>query len=133
MKLHAPALASLVLAGCAAGVPPRAIEPVPAPQAPASRPVPQPPEAAAMDGQVLQLRCDDGSVVRVRFEGDSALLEGLPSGPQELLRDAGGVTPINTVWSNRHLRAEFGIGDDGRHVLLHPIEPAGATLHCQAR
>jgi hypothetical protein len=52
------------------------------------------------------------------------VLEGLRGGAQRLGRDAGGFTPEHTVWSSEGLRAEFGLGVDGRGALLHyPLAP----------
>jgi len=127
MNRPALALAALGLAGCAAVAPPAGAPQARVPAPAAAEPV------TAPAGQALHLRCEDGSTVIVRFSDDTARLEGLPSGPQQLFRDAGGVRPQHSVWSNAQLRAEFGLGDGGRHALLHPLEPAGPPLHCQAR
>ena len=67
-------------------------------------------------------RCDQASEFRVRFVDDSALIDG-QRGPEVLLRDAGGVTPQQTVFSNARVRAEFGLGANASEALLHyPLE-----------
>jgi len=41
-----------------------------------------------------------------------------------LLRDAGGTTPLQTVYTNARLRAEFGLGVSGREAILrYPLVP----------
>ncbi len=67
-------------------------------------------------------RCDQALEFRVYFVDDSALIDG-QRGPEVLLRDAGGVTPQQTVFSNARLRAEFGLGANASEALLHyPLE-----------
>jgi hypothetical protein len=68
-------------------------------------------------------RCEQGVSFTVRFEGDSAIIDGT-NGNDVLLRDAGGTTPQQTVFSNARLKAEFGLGDTGREaVLRYPLLP----------
>jgi hypothetical protein len=55
-----------------------------------------------------------------------------PRGRQELLRDAGGLTPQQTVYSNAEWRAEFGLGASGREAVLQTLKPA-TVLRCAAR
>ena len=65
----------------------------------------------------------------MRFEGDSALLDAGGRGSDVLLRDAGGLTPQQTVYSNPRMRAEFGLGPNGTEAILHyPQLPLVA--HC---
>ena len=52
-----------------------------------------------------------------------------PRGRQELLRDAGGVTPQQTVYRNANVQAEFGLGVDGRQAVLRLAQPA-TVLRC---
>ena len=73
-------------------------------------------------------RCDQGEVFNVTFGNNAAVLTG-PRGRQELLRDAGGLTPQQTVYSNAGIRAEFGLGVDGREAVLRLAKPA-AVLRC---
>lgn len=73
-------------------------------------------------------RCDQGQPFSVSFGDDSAALKG-PRGDELLLRDAGG-QGAQTVYSNPRLRAQFGLGANGREALLQylgqPLE-----LRCQ--
>jgi hypothetical protein len=68
-------------------------------------------------------RCEQGVTFNVRFEGDSAIVDS-SSGSDVLFRDAGGLTPQQTVFSNTRVKAEFGLGDSGREaVLRYPLLP----------
>ena len=73
-------------------------------------------------------RCDQADGFEVVFGADSAVLTG-QRGRQELLRDAGGLTPQQTVYSNATVRVEFGLGPDGREALLRTLKPA-AVRRC---
>ena len=73
-------------------------------------------------------RCAQAEGFNVAFGTDSAVLTG-PRGRQELLRDAGGLTSRQTVYSNADVRAEFGLGVDGREAVLRLAKPA-AVLRC---
>jgi hypothetical protein len=71
-------------------------------------------------------RCEHGIDFRVRFVDDSALLEGTRAN-EVLFRDAGGQGPQQSVYSNAKLRAEFGLGANGREALLtYPALPLKA-------
>lgn len=73
-------------------------------------------------------RCSQGQQFRVSFPDDSAALKG-PRGDELLLRDAGG-QGAQKVYSNARLRAQFGLGANGREALLHYLgEPL--KLRCQ--
>ena len=96
-------LAGAALAGCA--VAPTAAPPA-APRAEANR-----------------YRCEQDIEFTVRFADDSALVDAGPRGREKLLRDAGGVTPQQSVYSNPNLRAEFGLGAGGRGAILHFLAP----------
>ena len=101
-------LASGALLGC-----------VSAPPAPAAAPAaPGPPIAS-----VQRYRCDQNFEFSVRFMDDSAVIEAGARGNDVLLRDAGGVTPQQTVYSNPRLRAEFGLGASGREAILRYLAP----------
>ena len=73
-------------------------------------------------------RCDQGEGFDVTFGNDAAVLTG-PRGRQELLRDAGGLTPQQAVYGNAAMRAEFGLGSDGRQAVLRTVKPV-AVLRC---
>jgi hypothetical protein len=71
-------------------------------------------------------RCEHGIDFRVRFVDDSALLEGTRAN-EVLFRDAGGQGPRQSVYSNATMRAEFGLGAQGREALLtYPALPLKA-------
>ena len=54
---------------------------------------------------------------------DSAVIDAGSRGNDVLLRDAGGVTPQQTVYSNPRVRAEFGLGTGGREAILRYLSP----------
>lgn len=91
-----------------------------------------PPEPAVLAAGVpstgVAYRCDQGEDFIVTFANNAAVLTG-PRGRQELLRDAGGLTPQQTVYSNAQLRAEFGLGAGGRQALLRTLKTA-AVVRC---
>lgn len=71
-------------------------------------------------------RCEHGINFQVRFVDDSALLDGA-GGSEVLFRDAGGQGPQQTVYSSPRLRAEFGLGAQGREAQLnYPLLPLNA-------
>ena len=74
-------------------------------------------------------RCEHGIEFTVRFVDDSAMVDAGPRGSDVLLRDAGGVTPQQTVYSNPRMRAEFGLGVSGREAILRYAAPPLAA-HC---
>jgi hypothetical protein len=68
-------------------------------------------------------RCENAIEFRARFIDNSAVLDG-SRGYDVLYRDAGGVTPGQTVYSNIRMRAEFGLGPSGREAILrYPLLP----------
>ena len=74
-------------------------------------------------------RCEQGIAFKVRFVDDSALLEGSSRADGVLFRDAGGQGPQQTVYSNTQMRAEFGLGANGREAQLkYPLLPL--TVRC---
>lgn len=94
-----------------------------------SSPMAPVPEASTAPWTAAQAyRCEQAEGFRVTFGKDSAVLTG-PRGRQELLRDAGGLTPQQTVYSNATVRAEFGLGPEGREAVLRILKPA-AVLRC---
>jgi hypothetical protein len=114
------ALAVAILSACTSAPP----APRSAPAIPAASPVPAPaaPSALLSTAGVPQYRCEQGLAFTVKFSGDSAVVDAGPRGREVLLRDAGGVTPQQTVYSNTQLRAEFGLGV-GNEAILHFAVP----------
>ncbi|MGZ5194385.1 MAG: hypothetical protein ACXWJM_03395 [Ramlibacter sp.] len=94
----------------------------------------QPPTAQAGSGPARpwSYRCDGGLEFNVRFGDGAATVDAAPGGSQVLLRDAGGATPQQTVYSNERMRVEFGLGETGREAI---VREAGATdgVHCIAQ
>jgi hypothetical protein len=126
-------LAAAVLAGCAVDAPPprsAAPSPVSAPPhaAPSSPAAPVP--ATDLPG-AMRLACEDGVELRAVFQADQVLLSGLPAGAESLLRDAGGVSPRQSVYSSPRVRAEFGLGPEGREAAVHLLQSFPRTLHCR--
>ncbi len=66
----------------------------------------------------------------MRFANDTAVVDAGARGNDVLLRDAGGATPQQTVYSNPRMRAEFGLGATGREALLRYAQPP-MSLHCK--
>jgi hypothetical protein len=128
-------LAAGLLVGCAATAPappPGSVTPPAVPPAAPAAPAPLPAPAPTTESTgAVRLLCDHGLELRASFEQDQVRLSGLPEGPEALLRDAGGVTPQQSVFSNPRLRAEFGLGADGREAALHLLQPFPRTLHCR--
>ena len=93
----------------------------PRPADPGSPPAPpEPPPVSASAPAVY--RCDDGSSFRVQEQADVLVLDGLDGGPHRLERDAGGLTPEQSVWSGPHLRVEFGVGPQGRQAVVQVLQ-----------
>ncbi|MGC1172981.1 hypothetical protein [Polaromonas sp.] len=68
-------------------------------------------------------RCEHGIDFSVRFVDDSAVIESSRAS-DVLFRDAGGQGPLQPVYSNTRMRAEFGLGSGGREAVLHyPLLP----------
>ena len=68
-------------------------------------------------------RCEQGIEFDVKFVDDSALIDST-RGYNVLLRDAGGKSEGQTVYSNAEMRAEFGLGAGRREaVLRYPLLP----------
>ena len=62
-------------------------------------------------------RCENDIAFTVRFADDSAAINS-NRGHEVLYRDAGALTPSQTVYSNRRMRAEFGLGASGKEAIL---------------
>ncbi len=102
----------------------------PAPRAAAAGPAATAASAAiAAPAAPAHYRCDNDIEFTVRFGDDSAIVDAGPRGREELPRDAGGATPQQTVYSNTHMRAEFGLGVSGREALLRYAQPP-LLAHC---
>jgi len=86
---------------------------------PSGRASPSAPAAAAGS----HYRCDQGMEFTVRFVDDTAVVDAGARGNDVLLRDAGGATPQQTVYSNPRMRAEFGLGESGREAILRYASP----------
>ena len=68
-------------------------------------------------------RCEHGLEFTVRFIDDTAILDS-SRGYDVLYRDAGGQGPLQTVYSNPRIRAEFGLGATGREAIVrYPLLP----------
>jgi hypothetical protein len=128
-KFAMAAIATACLCGCGT------LAPTPAPAGSTAAPAPAPASAAqaAAPGRADGLphyRCDQGIEFTVRFANDTAVLDAGPRGNDVLLRDAGGATPQQTVYSNPRMRAEFGLGVGGREALLRYAQPP-LSAHCR--
>lgn len=111
------AAAAAALAGCAA--------------VQALSPPPEPASAAPVGAAGWRYRCEQNLAIRVELNSDSATVDAGARGKEVLLRDAGGLTPQHTVFSNPRLRAEFGVGPEGREALLHWLQPQPESLRCE--
>ena len=68
-------------------------------------------------------RCEHGIEFTARFIDDTAVLDGT-RGYDVLYRDAGGQGEQQAVYSNPRMRAEFGLGANGREaVVRYPLLP----------
>ena len=68
-------------------------------------------------------RCDKGIDFSVNFVDDSAVLNG-SGGKDVLFRTAGGQGDMQRFYSNPRMKAEFGLGANGREaVLRYPLLP----------
>ena len=120
-------LAAATLCGCASAPPaaPAApVVPVPAAAAPVA-----PPDLRSAATATPHYRCDQAFDFTVRFADDTALLDAGSHGNDTLLRDAGGATPQQTVYSNPRMRAEFGLGATGGEAILRYAQPP-LVVHC---
>lgn len=96
---------------------------------PPSAPAVPPATPAGPTASLARYRCEHSIDFTVRFVDDSAMVDAGPRGSDVLLRDAGGATPQQTVYSNPRMRAEFGLGVSGREAIVrYPQVPLVA--HC---
>jgi hypothetical protein len=129
-------IAGAGLGGCAS-TPAAAQAPAPEPARPAAAAsvrtdVPLPPQTSQSGSgpaRPWSYRCDGGLEFNVRFGDGAATIDATTGGSQVLLRDAGGATPQQTVYSNERMRVEFGLGENGREAI---VREAGAAdgVHC---
>ncbi len=66
-------------------------------------------------------RCENDVAFTVRFANDSAAINS-NRGYELLYRTAGGLTPIQTVFINSRMKAEFGLGATGREAILRYLQ-----------
>ena len=79
---------------------------------------------ASSDREILgaqHFTCDNGVTAIVRRDGTVTVQAG--RGPEMLLRDAGGATPSQAVYSNAQMRLETGLGPDGRAGRIEGMVP----------
>jgi hypothetical protein len=119
--------ALLLLGGCASQRVPSPVRDQPAAPIPAN---PARSESTAPAKPALtHYRCDQGLDFDVRFGDDEAELTFPTRGSETLARDAGGETPQQSVYSSTALKAEFGLGADGRGAKLNFADPP-LQAHC---
>ena len=106
-----------LLSACATQAPSPAVPATPPPQSPAVKPAPVAPAKPAVSG-APGYRCDNAVQFTAVLGEESAVLDMGPRGTEPLLRDAGGITPEQRVYSNSRIRAEFGLGSQGREAVL---------------
>jgi hypothetical protein len=131
-SLTAGMLAAAAAWGCTvpAPAPSSGVAPA-ADRAPAAIPAPSagtvPPSSPSAAGG--RYRCEHNIEFNVRFADDSAVIDAGPRGSETLLRDAGGATPQQTVYSSTRMRVEFGLGVSGREAILRYALPP-LVAHC---
>ena len=113
------ACALLVLAGCALQ-PARVSVPV---QQAAPPPAPVPEPAPRATSNLPHYRCDNDIEFDARFAQDAVELVFANREPEKLLRDAGGLTAQETVYSSTGLKAHFGLDPAGRGAKLNFASP----------
>ena len=86
--------------------------------------------SAAVPAMAARYRCDHDIAFTVRFLDGSATLDAGPRGTETLMRDAGGTSAEQTVYSSTNVKAEFGLAPGGRGAVLHYAEPA-LEAHCE--
>jgi hypothetical protein len=84
-------------------------------------PIHSAPASVAFDAP--HYRCDNDLAFTVRFADDSAVIDAGARGVETLARDAGGTTPSQTVYSSTSMKAQFGLGADGREAQLNYASP----------
>jgi hypothetical protein len=128
MKRVTASIAAAAASACSTVAPPPVAAPVPPPQAVAPAP---PPAAVHPAPDPARYTCDEGRVLSLREAADGLTVEGLEPQADLLLRDAGGVGPQQSVWSNDRLRVELGLGEDGKDAVVHVLQPSPRDLRCR--
>jgi hypothetical protein len=129
-RFHAfAAMAAVLLCACVAPAQTQGTLPSPAAAAAPASSAAAAPVAPLQTASIPHYRCDQGMEFDVRFADDTAVIDAGAQGKETLLRDAGGATPQQSVYSNDRLRAEFGLGVTARESMLHYAQPPRA-LHC---
>ncbi|MES2784084.1 MAG: hypothetical protein V4684_01355 [Pseudomonadota bacterium] len=125
VALLAALAVSVVMAGCATkGQDPASSAPAAPSPAPPPAPSATPPAATApapAQSTDSTYRCENGVQFSLRVASDGAVIDMGARGSESLLRDAGGITPDQTVYTNARIRAEFGLGPQGRGAALRYI------------
>ncbi len=115
---------------CACAAAPPLVTPTAPISGQASKPAAAPAAVTVAPAQRLpHYRCDHDIDFTVSYGDDSAVVDAGSRGRELLQRDAGGISPAQTVFSNTELRAEFGLGATGNEAKLHYASPA-LQAHC---
>ena len=105
-------------------VPPQ--QAAPTPPAAASPPAPEPQKPPALP----HYHCGGALDFDLQAADDGVTLLFATREPEKLLRDAGGVTPQQTVYSSTKLKAQFGLDPGGRGAQLNFADPP-LEVHCR--
>jgi hypothetical protein len=112
------------LAACASHPPP-ALAPAPA-SAPVATPAP-PPAPTVSTPKLPHYVCGQDAAFDVRFGDGSAELLFASGESETLMRDAGGTSPQQAVFSSTRMKVEFGLDPDGRGAQLNVAQPPVST------
>jgi hypothetical protein len=121
-RLACACAAAIVIGGCASTPKPDAV-PVAVQRAPDPPAAPAPAPAHAPKLAAPAYKCDQGIAFDAKFADGSVELRFADREPQTLLRDAGGTSAQNVVYSSTALKAEFGLDPGGRGVKLNFAQP----------
>lgn len=80
------------------------------------------PNASTPTATNVAYDCGHAPGFELTLGADSAVLTG-PRGRLELLRDAGGLTPQQTVYTNARFRLALGLGPQGQQAVLQTLQP----------
>ena len=123
------AFAVLLLGGCASRPTPAPVPGPPEQTAPSPPPPAPPAPEQQKPARLPHYRCDGGVDFDVQAGDDAVTLLFAAREPEKLLRDAGGVTPQQTVYSSTKLKAQFGLDPGGRGAQLNFADPP-LQVHC---